>query len=292
MFGRMKAAALLAALLATTAPVAAADMDDTGTSGGYFGNWHVGASTYIDNIEDNDIWVPSLNVGGKLAYESGESNWGWQVDADLDYSNFNWVSPNISATGYIMNWDNAAHMTYRTSDTGKVGFYGALANTEIKVDGDRLNVTSLGLGVEGLTTISDTTWIQGRVGLYDPMYVSLTGAGSETDFFGDLIGATVGGSVHHAFTSNVSGRLMANYTYLGVSDAADVHAISLGAAVNYTFDSMPLSVGVNAGYTEAAVSDFSDGGLTVGSSLTYSFGGPSQGSTGKLFSSGITGFNL
>jgi hypothetical protein len=292
MLGRIKAT-VIAVLLATAAPVAAADMDDAAMQGGWFGNVHVGEQSYFDRVNNEDIWLPSVNIGGKLAYESDESPWGVQGDIDLDYADFSWLRPKASAgAGGILSVDSASHLTYRTSEYSKIGVYGGSSLIAIDDGADTLELHSASLGVEGLTTINEQTWIQGRVGLLDPYLFELDGADSELDIFDEIWGGNIGGSIHHAFSSNISARAMANFAYLGIERGDDAQIYSVGAAGNYTFDTMPLSIGMSVGYSALYVDNVKTGGVTLGSSLTYSFGGPSQGSTGKLFSSGLLGFNL
>jgi hypothetical protein len=257
----------------------AADMDEAAPiSGGLFGNFHVGASTYFDSIDGDDVWVPAVNIGGKVGYESEVSPWGWQADIDYSHSEFDWVKPSVGIDGHINSVDTAGHLTYRTSDASKIGIYAGYATIGLQEDGvGNALIGSMGIGVEGLTTI---------------IYVRASGVGSATDVLGDVVGGTIGGSVHHAFTQNISAKLAANYTYIGSSDDVDSHVVSVGAVGRYTFSSMPLSLSTSVGYSNIDVEGLSIGGFTAGNSITYSFGGPSSGSTGKLFNSGVLGFGL
>jgi hypothetical protein len=293
MFRHIALTATAVALLTTTTSFARAADQDEVVGDKIYGNLRLNTHSYLDKIGGTDVLSGSLGFGGKVAYESGSSYWGYQADIDIDSFDSAWMEPVPAAAGSLTVYDMALHATYRSSETGKVGAYLGFVYADSAFGGPGFGASrSLALGVEGLSMVSESTWVQGRIGVYDPIFVNITGAGSQTDLIGDAIGGTVGASVHHAWNSNFSTRVAANLTYVAVSGAADQQILTIGANGNYTFDSMPVSVGLSAGYSEFDLGGEAPGGITLGSNLTWSFGGPSIGSTGKLFSGGALGFGL
>jgi hypothetical protein len=271
---------------------------------GFYGNVHGGLLVNFDSVDGERVTVPNLNLGAKLARDYSDSQWGWQADGDFAFIDSHWVRPKINGVkGNLSVIDTATHLTYRPNSTSKLGLYAGygLINLNLKDAPDELelNMGVGGLGVEALTELGENTWVQGRVGLLDPFHASLmvtdgvtTEKESGTDILGDLLGGTVNGSLHQRFGDNVTARVEAGYTVLGVSGSSDISVMSLAVAGNYTFDQTPLSLGVEAGYLALSTDGETADAFNVGTTLTYSFGAASSGSTGKLFRSGILGFGL
>jgi hypothetical protein len=292
--------ALTISLLAlVAAPALAADQDEMDAaadgyeSGKFYGNLRLNTVSYIDEFADEEVISNSLGLGLKIGYDGATSPWGYQFDIDTDYFDSSLMVPTPSVTGDLLIVESAAHVTLRTSSHGKFGAYAGLSHVDSGYAGAGYGETrSYGFGIEGLKVMNESTWVQGRVGIFDPFLVDTDGSGSEVDLIGDAFGGTIGASVHHAWSSNISTRVGAGVTYVNVADGKDQYVLTLGGAGNYTFDQMPLSLGVNAGYTEYDLGDTALGGFALGTSIAWSFGGPSEGSTGKLFNSGITSFGF
>jgi hypothetical protein len=282
-------------------------------AGGYYGNVHGGVFGGFSDIDGDSIRIPGITLGAKIAHDFENSPWGWQVDGDYSYVDAAWVSPSIDdVDGHLSTTDSAAHLTYRPTTTTKFGLYGGYGTITLGVEDssggtfDLFDDTGLteasvtlgiaGVGVEGLMEFNDSSWVQGRAGLVDMVYLSATvsdgvttTSGSDTDFLGDDIGAAASASIHHRFGYNIVARAEASYMALSVASDADINLLGLAVGANYVFDSMPLSLGVTGSYNRLSVDGASGDGYAASTKLTYSFGGPSSGSTGKLFRSGAVG---
>lgn len=310
----------MAALMLGQVAAQAADMDppidiaaDDVAAGGVYGNVHASAFGSFSGVGNNSAKIPGFTIGGKIAGDSNYSPWGWQVDGDYSYSDFNWISPSIDdVNGHISASDSAAHLTYRPNGTSKLGLYAGYGTINLTVEDtsggtfDLFDDTGLteasvtlgmaGIGIEGLTELNDSTWVQGRLGLVDPIYLSATindgttkSSDSATDILGENIGATVGASLHHRLTDNINLRAEGSYVLFGAASDAKINILSVAAGANYNFGALPLSLGVTGGYSFMDVDGSSSDGFSASTKLTYSFGGPSVGSTGKLFRSGAIG---
>jgi hypothetical protein len=306
-------------LLASTSHVFAADPNSPETrvaEGGIYGNLHAGTFGNFDSSGDEDITIPAINVGGKVAHDRSETPWGWQFDSDLTYVDFDWVHPSINdVDGHLAVVDTAAHLTYRPNGSSKLGLFAGYGSITFGVkdttgagfdlfDDVGLTKASLTLGTgaigfEGMTAISDSTWIQGRLGLIDPLYVSVrasdgvtTSSISETDFLGNNLGGMVSASMIHSFNNNFSGRAEATYAKFGITGDSDIDMLNLALTANYTFDQSPFTVAVSGGYNKMSIDDVSSDGFSLGTKLIWSFGGPTFGSTGKTFRSGALGFGI
>ncbi len=293
-----------ASLMMCTSTVFAADLDGEAAAGGVYGNLHIGAFGLLNDTDGEATRIPGINGGGKLAVDYSDSPWGWQVDGDVSHVELGWVEPSIdNVDGSISVIDTAAHMTYRTDSSTKLGLfagYGSItfqAEDTTSVEEVDLTIGTATLGVEALTEVDDATWLQGRVGIIDPVYINATindGVTVETfkktDILGKNMGGMAGASIHHRFNQNISGRAEVAYSHIGVSTDASIDILNLGITGNYTFDQTPLTLAVSGGYTAMAFDDTSSDGVSLRTSATWSFGGPSSGATGKLFRSGALGF--
>jgi hypothetical protein len=283
----------LLAMAATPAFSADQDEADQYVSGKFYGNLRLNTMSYVDEFDDEEVISNSVGFGAKVGYEAAESPWGYQFDIDTDYFDSSLMVPTPSVTGDLTITEGAARVALRTSAEGKFGAYVGLSYVDSGYAGAGNGVTrSYGFGIEGLKVMNETTWVQGRIGIFDPFLVDTNGGGSEVDLIGDAFGGTIGASVHHAWSANISSRVGAGVTYTNVSNGPDQYVLTLGGSGNYTFDQMPLSLGLSAGYTEYDIGGADLGGFALGTSIAWSFGGPSEGSTGKLFNSGITSFGF
>ena len=306
----------VAAIIVCGSAAWGADQDDVpdAATGGYYGNVHGGIFGSFSDTEGQDIRLPGLTMGGKIGFDSGESPWGWQVDTDYSYVDFDWIRPSITdVNGHISTTDSAAHLTYRSNANSKLGLFAGYGTITLGVEDtsggtfDLFDETGLteasmtlgvtGFGVEGLTELGEDTWVQGKLGMIDLMYLSIEGSNgvssvkvSDTDFLGDDVGLAASASLHHWLTDNIVGRAEASYAVLGLASDTDMSTMGVAVGANYIFDGMPLSIGVSGGYTRIDVDGASADGFNGSTKLTYSFGGRASGSTGKLFRSGAIGF--
>ncbi|MDP8996999.1 MAG: hypothetical protein M3O03_08370 [Pseudomonadota bacterium] len=76
---------------------------------------------------------------------------------------------------------------------------------------------------------------------------------------------------------------------LGSTSSTELAWGAIGG-VDYIFDGMPLSLGLQAGYESIDYNGTTTNAVTTSTKLTYSFGGPSSGARGKLFRSGLLNF--
>jgi hypothetical protein len=313
MVGQLYRSWLVASLLSATCFSGIARAEDSNV----FGNIHFGG--IVDAALDkgaSDITVPALNVGGKFSYEPMGSQFGTQFDADYNYSDLAWISPSISGVkGSLSTTEGAAHLTYQPNDTSKLGVFAGYGRVSLNAKDDpgstfdlfsstglteaTLALDVLGVGVEALVMVDDETWMQGRVGLIDPVRISATlsdGTTSTSDSYVDVLGDSVGfaiaGSVRHGFTSNFSMRGDLGYTQVDVTgDNDNLGMFNALATAQYTLDNMPISVAVTGGYARTTFDDYSQNGVQGSAKLLWSFGGPSSGTRGKLFRSGIFGLS-
>jgi hypothetical protein len=282
--------------------------------GGYYGNLQAGGFVGIDSAGSKSVQIPGVQLSGKFAYDKTESPWGWQADGNWSYVELGWIKPSIDEVdGHFAAADSALHLTYRPTTTSKLGLFAGYSNLSFGVEDSsggtfdlfddvglvsaEINLGSGAVGVEALQSFSDQTWIQGRVAFVDPMNVKLTASDGVTtdsesgsDLFGDIIGGMAGASLHHAFTQNISARAEATYLGLHARDAGNLAVVNVALTGNYTFENMPLSLGVSGGYASLIADGESTDSFTASTKLTWSFGGPSQGSSGKLFRGGSLGF--
>jgi hypothetical protein len=291
-------------LLLSATSVFAADIDEAQNVGGTYGNLHVGAFAFLNETDDTTTRVPGLNIGGKIAVDQSDSPWGWQLDGDISYLDFDWVKPSIEdVEGHINVVDTAAHLTYRPNTSTKLGLFAGYGSITLEgedtttTESASLTIGAATLGVEALTDIGENTWVQARAGLIDPVYIKASyfdgitrDSVSKTDIFGKNIGGMANASLHHRFSDSTSGRVEAAYTRIGIDSESDINMISIGLTGNYTFDQMPLTLAATGGYSALVFDDLDSDGIFVRTSAIWSFGGPSSGSTGKLFRSGALGF--
>ena len=303
--------ALFFGLFAFSDGAIAGDLEANGTpaqdQGAFFGNLHGTLGTEISS--SNGRLLPLVNGGGKIAYDAGPGAFGSQIDLDYTLHDASWDSPSVApVTGTNAEVNAAAHLTYLIDENRKLGiFAGYRALRKDYQDpngtlslGSSTGLTSyntlsqsLGVGVEGLIAISDTSSLQARVALldrYDSLITTNGGAGPVSTETFNLIPASfgylaaIGGN--HQFNQNLSAR--ADLTYFNIlPTASNDQFIMASAALQYSFDSMPLSLGIVGGLEEQSSSTGWTNTTYVGSKITYSFGGPSKGATGKLFRSGL-----
>ena len=303
--------ALFFGLFAFSDGAIAGDLEANGTpaqdQGAFFGNLHGTMGTEI--VSSNGRLLPVINGGGKFAYDAGPGAFGTQFDVDYFYHDLGWDVPGLGTiTGTFSEVNTAAHLTYLIDEDRKIGFFaGYRSFTKNENDsagtlshGSLTGLTSfntlfqtIGVGAEGLIAVSDTTYIQARAALldnFDDRVTTNNGSGNvTTDTFNLLpteFGYTATLGINHQFNQNISGKM--DFTYLNIlpSSSNDQFVIA-NTGLQYTFDTMPLSVGGVASLIDESSSTGWTQHLYAGAKFTYSFGGSSKGAKGKLFRSGL-----
>jgi hypothetical protein len=292
--------AILGLTVLLTTSALATDLDEASEAGGYYGNLH--ASLDIEGATTTPaVFIPYLNFGGKVAYDSGPGTFGSQFDADLNYTDLSWISPTITSESVaIAMVDTAAHLTYTVNENNKVGFFGGVSTLTLSTasatgtNSGSLTAGLIGVGIEDIAALSDETSIQVRAAILDPAYISGTfddgtGPQSATVFLNTgVLGYSVMGGLSHHITNNISARADLSYASFSGGILSSNIAVYNGALTGqYTFDTMPMSLGVTAGYGGVGLGSVSANDFSLGAKATYSFGGPSSGVTGKLFRSGL-----
>jgi hypothetical protein len=293
--------ALLVGLSVFTTPYAlAGDESAEPGAGGYFGNLHASLDVDATNTTPT-VFVPYLGVGGKIAYDSGVGDIGYQLDIDLKYTDLSWVSPSYIATPTgFMTVDTAAHLTYIMSGNNKAGAFAGLSTITLSTGSvtgpNSASVTAglVGAGVEDILAISDDTSMQVRAAILTPGFISGTydsGSGPQTVSAAlntGIIGYSVMGGLSHHFSPNISGRADASYVNFGGGIMTNNLTLYNGSITGqYTFDQTPMSLGLTAGYGGGSYAGSSINDFSLAAKASYSFGGPSSGVIGKLFQSGL-----
>jgi opacity protein-like surface antigen len=291
----------------------AADQEDmsNGSSGlnGVTGNVHIGLRTLIDSSGDDVVIVPEIRAGAKLALEPVESDFGIQIDGEFGTTPFSWVSPDVGADGSLNDYLGVGHLTYAYSENTKFGFYGGYEQLNIEVDGidedilDSLFTVDPGsveasatihmwqAGVEALFVFDPGSWAQVRAGIIDPYSISAearaaggTVTGSASDDDNDVLGIQLGAGYRTAFSNTWSMRGDINYTQFLISGSDDLSIWNVLATSQYSFETVPLAWTSSIGFQSVAAGGDSEDSFIGRSSLIYSFGEASHGSTrGKLF---------
>ena len=219
----------------------------------HFGNiYTAGTAANFPAISSN--WVAYSTLGGKYAYDPIDASFGFQFDGNVDYS----------VTRSAVTWAQiTGHVTKAMSQQAKIGAF-------VGVDKSQ----AVSLGAEAMTTLSDDTWAQAQFAIIDSTQSSLIAYG-------------VGGSLHQRLSNNFHLRgdvAYNNFPTLGLS------LYGGEAALQYTFDTFPASIGVSGGYNYgAAASGARLGEYLISVKLQHSFGGPSEGIRGKLFRTNVLG---
>lgn len=276
---------------------------------GWYGNVHLSSGS--DTNPSFTALVGMVNVGGKVAYEGGVGQLGYQADADIWYSNLALSYPSTTAfTGNSGEVDAAAHLTYQLDDSKKLGLFVSVSDFNNKLRetngvllpggfqsiGSNMGIT--GLGVESLWTFGSGTTVQVRAAGVSRIYNSTTtdtGAGPTTTggFQFNLAdyGAVValGANQHLGDNWSLHGDLGLMNMTLGSTSSTEMAWGAVGG-FDYTFDGMPLSLGLQGGYESINYNGAVTNQITTSGKLTYSFGGPSKGAQGKLFRSGLLNF--
>lgn len=272
--------------------------------GGFYGSIYVGADTGIDTDNGKTITTPGILFGGSLANDSADTPLGWQLDSESKYSDISWARPRLNdIEGYVFGNGATAHLTYRPDANSKLGIYAGYGATHIGVEstngtflaGPITEVTSLdvlaAIGLEGFTQLGEATWIQGRVGLIDPLYSAAsagdgttTGHASDTDVLGKNVGGMIAVSLSHDFSDAIAVRGDASLAALHLFGGDVSSTLILVAGADYKFASAPIKLGIASGYIYNASGGDGNGFFNLSTRLTYSFGAPSAGSTGRLFS--------
>lgn len=282
-------------------------MDDPAPS--YYGNFHVASGSDAD--PSFTAVVGMVNVGGKFAYEGGVGQLGYQADADFWDNDLALSYPaNTAFTGNSGEVDAALHLTYQLDDSKKFGLfasYSNFSNTLSETNGVLLpggfqsigsNMGITGLGVESLWAFGSGTTVQLRSAGVTRVFNSATtdtGTGPTTTggFQFNLAdyGAVValGANQHIGDNWSLHGDLGVMNMILGSTSSTELAWGAVGG-VDYTFDSMPLSLGLQGGYESIDYNGTTTNAITTSTKLTYSFGGPSSGARGKLFRSGLLNF--
>ena len=297
--------ALLAILLPAHAVQAgdlqARDMQQQSDAGVY-GNLHT-TFGLDETLNPSIVNLPYGNFGGKFAYKAAPQDWGFQADLDYKYSDLAWSSPQVSGlTGNQSEIDSAIHATYAIDNVKKFGFFtgysGRNTNLNTATVSNQTNYGVQGIGAEGLMAVGEGTALQIRAAILVPIYDNVTinsGAGPVTTGslgpdFGHL-GYMVAAGAAQQFSHNVSARIDATYSNFTVKDVgASVSEMNAQLSTQYTFDTIPLSVGAAIGYGRETIAGSSNDTFTAMNKLTYSFGGPAHGVHGRLFRSGVLGW--
>lgn len=275
----------------------------------YYGNFHATSGSDADPSFSKLVGV--ANVGGKFAYEGGVGQLGYQADADIWYSDLAWSYPATTAfSGNSGEAEAALHLTYQLDDSKKFGLFASysdfsnnLAETNgvllpggYKTTGSNMGVT--GLGVEGLWAFGSGTTVQLRSAAVTRVFNSATtdtGSGPTTTggFQFNLAdyGAVVALGANQRIGDNWSlhGDLGVMNMILGSTSSTELAWGAVGG-FDYTFNGMPLSLGLQGGYESIDYNGTTTNAVTTSTKLTYSFGGPSSGARGKLFRSGLLNF--
>ena len=278
--------------------------------GGFYGSIYVGADIGIDRDNGKTITTPGILFGGKLANDNADTPWGWQLDSESKYSDISWARPRpVDLDGYVFGNGATAHLTYRPDLNSKLGIYAGYGATHFGIEstngtflaGPITEVTSLdvlaAIGLEGFTQLGEATWIQGRVGIIDPLY-SAASAGdgtttvdvSDTDILGKNVGGMVAVSLSHDFSDAIAVHGDASLAALHLFGGDVSSTLILVAGADYKFDAAPVKLGIADGYVYNATGGDGNGFFNVSTRLTYSFGAPSASSTGRLF--GGSAFSL
>ena len=276
---------------------------------GWYGNVHLSSGS--DTNPSFTALVGIVNVGGKVAYEGGVGQLGYQADADIWYSDLAWSYPASTAfSGNSGELDSALHLTYQLDDSKKLGLFVSVSDFNNKLRetngvllpggfqsiGSNMGIT--GLGVESLWTFGSGTTVQVRAAGVSRIYNSTTtdtGAGPTTTggFQFNLAdyGAVValGANQHLGDNWSLHGDLGLMNMTLGSTSSTEMAWGAVGG-FDYTFDGMPLSLGLQGGYESINYNGAVTNQITTSTKLTYSFGGPSKGAQGKLFRSGLLNF--
>ncbi len=279
-----------------------------------YGNLH---GTFAADTNDRGTahTTANLNGGGKFAYEGGLSELGMQFDADYWRQDYSWAVPSYAPyTGGITQVDVAAHVTQLIDQDKKIGAFvgyysqnGLLRDTSgptLSYQGvtgyNAVSTTTgfFGLGGEGLWAFDNNTSVQLRAAALTTI-VNQTGLDTGTGLvntggfgidFSNLGGTvSVGGNRQLNENWSLNGDLGMFYLSQG---SISTNWLSYGGqfGAKYTFDGMPFSIGVKAGYQADQVNGVSAGHFASATTFTYSFGGPSHGAEGKLFRSGLFSF--
>ena len=217
-----------------------------------FGNIYTASTVYEFPSISSNIGISST-LGGKYAFDPRDNSLGFQLDGNVEYSLTN--SNLIWAQG-------TGHVTKTINQDSKIGAFAGIDKTR-----------TASLGFEALTTLSNTTWVQGQVAILDA-----TQTGS--------IGYGAGASVHQRLGGNWNLRGDLAYNNW---PTAGVSAFGAEAAVLYTFDTAPVSIGLSGGYNYLTAANLGLGEYLTSLKVQYSFGGPSDGARGKLFRTNVLG---
>ena len=308
----LKLSASAIAFLAMTGAASAGDLrpsiDDQGTE--YFGNVFIGAGIETGRVPavpsgvGIDVQIPRVDFGGKFAFDPVDGSTGFQLDANGAYSDMGLAFGTNTVSGSVIKGEAMAHITHGFNDHFKFGGFFGVESQNLTFNSTTnpglsrvLNADASTIGVEGLYVFSDQTWLQGHVGLVDMNYLSDVNtmktpnfSSTVSDFFGAHLGYGAGASVNHTFNQNFGVRgdiAYTNFTANAVNPNFDI--LSTKATLQYTMDTMPLTFAISAGHD--STSWYTDGGGSYNGDLKiqWSFGGPSEGTRGKLFRTNVLG---
>jgi hypothetical protein len=196
-------------------------------------------------------------IGGRYAHDPLDHSVGYQFDGGLQYS----------ISGSTIQWaQGTAHITHMTSDEGKIGAFVGL---------DKTNTVSL--GIEGMLALSENTWAQAQVAALDP---------TQLGFLGSELGFGAGASIHHKLNDNFNLRVDGNYNNFPNNGLS---AYGFAGTVQYTFDDEPITIGLSNSYNRLEAGGVGLTEYISTAKVQYSFGGPTEGATGKLFRTNVLG---
>jgi hypothetical protein len=285
----------LSALLFSGAAVSADFEAPTSEHSGIYGRVYVGMQASQDEIFGEKRISPFAFTGGRVASNFEASPWGWQADADFAYADLDWLSPNV---GGGLEGDSGAssgrlHLTYGVWETTKLGVYAGMRNSFVSLNdaigyADRTELEGE-LGLEMMHQVGHATWISGYAGLNDSFRRSLdvydgvnSASRSDYDFLGNVYSGVAGMRLNHQFTEMTEFQfdVRGSATYDKYGDNSQFYGVY--AAVIQQIGETPLDVVGRVGFTSQSDEDWHRDPYAA-IQLNWHFGGPAQGSSGRLF---------
>lgn len=302
--------------LALATAAKAGDVDAGGDGPSVFGNVHVSAN-YMDTSSNGySNATPSVNFGGKISYEPVGSRFGVQLDLEGMGFAYQWTTPTLPIEGTSTGALSVAHLTFAVNDDFKLGAFGGYetlnqdltkiidptlnyrGQTNLSAASSKLNLGSI--GVEALFNLSEEASVQGRIGMMLPQnitqsFTDATTLATTSTYFDitDDKGYLVGFSGRVGLSQAFSMRGDINYFSLQPQSGGYVDHLDTAATGQYIFSSLPLAAYAQAAYQIETSDTSSDiNVVTLRTGLTWSFGGPTGTTRGKLFRSAGFGGTL
>jgi hypothetical protein len=279
-----------------------------------FGNIHASNAYVNSNTNGGSTDFSQGNLGGKVSFEPISSQFGAQVDLDVNAEDLSTLSPAIPAEGTAGEVAGALHGTFAINDDVKIGVFAGFENQSeflknitdnTYVFGGATNLSEASssinfahFGSEALYVLTSDAWVQGRFGLVKPLSADLSVTDATTgttstasiDLTADN-GYELGLGGRYGFTPNFSMRDDLSFISLLPESGGYSNVLSNIVTGQYSFDFMPISAYGQLGYQKG----FSDSGPSTDLfkarlGLMWSFGGITDTTRGKLFrTSGFDG---